>query len=111
MEWYQVIISIAGGIGGVGGIYTLFTMKLNKEGLAIKNLKEVIEEMKNNHSEYKTNTDNEIADIKLELSIMKKDNELKTMAINKGYRCPFPPRETECPVTKTMDASIKSLKQ
>ena len=46
-------------------------------------------------------------------SIEKPNMEIKekifTMATNKGYRCPFVPKESNCPVTETLDKSYDIL--
>lgn len=109
MAWYEVMGYLLGGSGIVGGIYSIFTMRVKKEGMVIENLKQVIDEVKEHHIEYKKETDEKFDKIEKKVAKMELKDELQTAAINKGYRCPFPPRDKNCPVTEIIDRSCKIL--
>lgn len=109
MAWYEIITYILGGSGVVGGIYSIVTMRVKKEGIVIENLKQVIDEVKEHHAEYKKETDEKFDKLEKKIIKMEAKDELQIKAINKGYRCPFPPKEKTCPVTDAIDLGCKIL--
>ena len=42
---------------------------------------------------------------------MELKDHVQTIAINKGYRCPFPPIDKTCPVTDVIDNGCTLLKK
>ena len=111
MVWYELVLSILGGSGIVGAIYKLFTMRVNKESLVIDNLKQIINEVKENHKEYKQETDEKFDKLEKKIATMEMKDQLQQRAISKGYRCPFPPDGKECPVTCVVDSVCKILEE
>ena len=109
MNWYEIIGYLLGGSGIVGGVYSVFTMRVKKEGIVIDNLKQVIDEIKEHHKEYKQETDDKFDKLEKKILVVEAKNEFQATAINKGYRCPFPPKEKSCPVIDTMDLECKLL--
>lgn len=110
MDWINLITTIFGG----GGIITvgimLYKASTEKESLAIKNLREVIEEIKSNSSEYKKENDEKITRLEETVLEMKRENEIKDRAIARGIRCEFPPAQKSCPVLMFMDEENKEKK-
>lgn len=110
MDWTNVL-SILGIIFGGGGAITVgvavYKASTEKESLAIKNLREVIEEIKSNSSEYKKETDEKIEKLEKKVTEMEMKNEIKDKAIAKGIRCNYPPNEKSCPVLLFMDDTEK----
>jgi len=109
MAWYQIVVLFLGGGGIVSGVYTMFTAKVKKEGIIIENLKQIIDEVKKNHKEYKTETDEKFTNLELKISKMEIKDEIQQRAINKGYRCQFTPTNKICPVTEIMDKEVAAL--
>lgn len=109
MVWYEIIGCVLGGSGIVGGIYSIFTMRVKKEGLVIDNLKQVINEIKEHHKEYKKETDEKFDKLEKEIAVVKAQNDFRGLAISKGYRCPFPPKEGTCPVIGTIESGCDLL--
>lgn len=109
MEWYEIVGYILGGSGIIGGVYSIFTMRVKKEGIVIENLKQVIDEIKENHAEYKKENDEKFQVLDKKITKMEIKEKIFTMATNKGYRCPFVPKESNCPVTEILDKSYDIL--
>lgn len=111
MVWYETIGYLLGGSGIIGGVYSLFTMRVKKEGIVIENLKQVIDEVKEHHNEYKKETDEKFEKLDKKIYKMELKDHVQTIAINKGYRCPFPPIDKTCPVTDVIDNGCTLLKK
>lgn len=106
---YEVIIGVAGTGGIIGGVYSLFTMRVKKESIIIENLKNVINEIRENHKDYKQETDEKFKTLERKVEEMQLKDEIKTRAINQGYRCKFIPKDSQCPVTKLIDSTFKII--
>lgn len=111
MMWYEIMGCVMGSGGLMGGAYSLFTMRTKKEGLVIDNLRQVIEEIKENHKEYKVEVDKKFSDLERKVSAMELKDRIQQNAINKGYKCSFLPKEQECPVTKLAESAYNMLEK
>lgn len=98
---------VFGGGGAVTALVVLYKAGVEKESLAIKNLREVIEEIKSNSLEYKKETDEKIDKLEKKLVDMEAKNDIKDKAIAKGIRCDYPPNDKSCPVLMFMDEAEK----
>lgn len=105
---------VFGGGGAVTALVVLYKAGVEKESLAIKNLREVIEEIKSNSLEYKKETDEKIDklekkndNLEKKLVDMEAKNDIKDKAIAKGIRCDYPPNDKACPVLMFMDEAEK----
>ena len=94
----QIILAIVGTGGFVGGIYTLYTMRPKKESEIINNLKSVIDEIRNNHDQYREENNKKMQKLEERVGRMEKRDMLQKRAINLAYRCRHPQQLEECPV-------------
>lgn len=114
MEWYNIVIGIVAAIGGVGGIIAIYKARPEKEGIVVKNMREMLDEahrlydeMKSERNEvrkefddYKDKTDKRFE--KLENKQEKTEETVTQLegVINRGYGCRYPDNPSDCPVIK-----------
>lgn len=103
MEWYQVAVLLLGSGGVVTGIYKLLTMKQDKESLIIQNLSKIIDEVRENHEQYKKETDEKIDKLNMKIERMEIKDAFQMRAINKAYRCKLSKCDADCPVLIEME--------
>lgn len=115
MEWLEIaktIATIVATIGGVGGFIALYKAKSEKTGIDIDNMQQMLneshkmyddaraetKELREEFSAYKKETMEYIGEFK-ERFVSVEDRLNKTeLAVYQGYRCPFPPKQEDCPV-------------
>lgn len=114
MEWYNIVIGIVAAIGGVGGIIAIYKARPEKEGIIVKNMREMLdeahklyEEMKSERNavrkefdEYKVETDKRFE--KVEDKLDKTEDTVTKLegVINRGYGCRYPDNPSDCPVIR-----------
>lgn len=114
MEWTNItmIISLVFGSGGLlTGIAGWLKARPEKISFEIKNLREVIEEIKKNNVEYKAETKEEIDDLQKKISALELKDDIKSKAISKWLTCNHVPRDSTCPVADFMDSAEKIIKK
>lgn len=111
MAWYEIVGYLLGGSGVVGGVYTIFTAKVKKESIIIENFKQVIDEIKEHHKDYKEEMDKRIEKLEYKVSSIELKDKLKQEAINKAYRCPYIPKDGDCPVIVESDRYCNLIKE
>lgn len=118
MEWYNILAIVLGALGGttgiVAGVVSIYKAKPEKTSIEVKNMQEMLNEAHNMYSDARAET----KELREEFSEYKKENmeyvaefkkhfakiegrlEKTELAVLQGYRCPFPPKVTDCPVLK-----------
>lgn len=114
MEWYNILAIIFGALGGTAGLVGLYKAKSEKTGIDIDNMQQMLNESHKMYNDARTET----KELRDEFSAYKKENmeyvaefkrrfakiegqlEKTELAVYQGYRCPFPPKPTDCPVLK-----------
>lgn len=109
------IISIAALIFGGGGflsaIITWRKAKPEKVSYEIKNLRDVIEEIKKNREEDKAESEQKMDKQDRKIQELEIRDNLKSKAISQWMKCHFIPREENCPVAEFIDKSEKMLQR
>ena len=114
MEWYNILAIVLGAFGGVGGFVALYKAKPEKTSIEVKNMKEMLDEAHNMYndaraetkelreefSKYKEENMEYVAEFKKRFAKIEGRLEKTELAVYQGYRCPFPPKVTDCPVLK-----------
>ena len=114
MEWYEILISAVATLGGVGGFVSLYKAKPEKTSIEVKNMQTMLDEahkmyddarqetkeLREEFSEYKKENMGYIAEFKSRFEKVEGRLERTELAVFQGYRCPFPPKVTDCPVIK-----------
>lgn len=112
MEWYNIVTLILGGIGGTAGIVGLYKAKSEKTGIDIDNMQQMLneahkmyddaraetKELRDEFSEYKKENMEYIKEFKDRFAAVEDRLEQTELAVYQGYRCPFPPKQEDCPV-------------
>lgn len=114
MEWYEILISAVATLGGVGGFVSIYKAKPEKTSIEVKNMQEMLDEahkmyddareetkeLRDEFSAYKKENMGYIAEFKARFAKVEGRLEKTELAVYQGYRCPFPPKVTDCPVLK-----------
>lgn len=114
MEWYNIVIGIVAAIGGVGGIIAIYKARPEKEGIIVKNMREMLdeahklyEEMKSERNavrkefdEYKVETDKRFEKVEDKLDRTEDTVTKLEGVINRGYGCRYPENPSDCPVIR-----------
>lgn len=114
MEWYNVVIGIIAAIGGVGGIITIYKARPEKEGIVVKNMREMLDEahrlydemkserneVRKEFDEYKDKTDRRFDNLETKLDKTEGTVTVLEGVINRGYGCRYPDNPSECPVIR-----------
>lgn len=114
MEWYNIVIGIIAAIGGVGGIIAIYKARPEKEGIIVKNMREMLEEahklyeemkaeknsVKEEFNEYKDETDKRFEKVEDKLDRTEDTVTQLKGIINRGYGCRYPDNPSDCPVVR-----------
>lgn len=114
MAWYEILTLVVGAFGGTAGIIAIYKAKPEKTSIEVKNMQEMLAEARNMYndareetkglreefSEYKKENMGYIAEFKARFTKVEERLEKTEHAVYQGYRCPFPPKTTDCPVLK-----------
>ena len=112
MEWYNILTLVLGGIGGTAGLIGLYKAKSEKTGIDIENMQQMLneahkmyddaraetKELREEFSAYKHENMEYIAEFKARFAKVEDRLEQTELAVFQSYRCPFPPRQEDCPV-------------
>lgn len=109
MDWTNFLYSIGTLLIGGGGIYSWYKARPEKLSFEIKNLRDVIEEIKSNRladkAEYETNrkkTDAKIEELETR-------NDMLEKAVRQWLKCRFIPVDSNCPVAEFLDKEEEEL--
>lgn len=119
MEWYNILVLILGGIGGATGIIGLYKAKSEKTGIDIDNMQQMLDAshamyddaraetkaLRDEFSEYKKENMIYIGEFKQRFTAVENRLEKTEVAVYQGYRCPFPPKQDDCPVLQEFNKS------
>lgn len=121
MEWYNILALVLGALGGTSGFISLYKAGVEKTGIEIQNMKEMLveahkmfdsaceekEAIQKEFSDYKAETMKYIGEFKarfakVEERLDKAEESVLNLkgAIYQGYRCKFPENVEDCPVIK-----------
>lgn len=114
MEWFNILAIVLGALGGTAGLVGLYKAKSEKTGIDISNMQTMLDEahemyndarketkeLREEFSEYKKENMGYIAEFKERFAKVEGRLEKTELAVYQGYRCPFPPKVTDCPVLK-----------
>lgn len=114
MEWYNIVIGIIAAIGGVGGIIAIYKARPEKEGIIVKNMREMLDEahklyeemkaeknsVKEEFNEYKDETNKRFEKVEDKLNRTEDTVTQLKGVINRGYGCRYPDNPSDCPVVR-----------
>lgn len=109
MDWD--IIAIITALGGSGGLLSWYNAKTNRDSIAIKNVREVIDEMKEHHCEYRAFTESKFEKLEKKISALELKNDMNKNIIHQSYACRLPPAGGKCPVVEANDKLCSLLKE
>lgn len=112
MEWYNILAIVLGAFGGIGGLISLYKAKPERTSIEVKNMQEMLaeahrmyddarnetKELRDEFSEYKKENMAYVAEFKKRFVGIEGRLEQTEFAVLQGYRCPFPPKQDDCPV-------------
>ena len=121
MEWYNILTLVLGGIGGTAGLVGLYKAKSEKTGIDIDNMQQMLneahkmyddaraetKELRDEFSEYKKENMEYIKEFKERFASVEDRLEQTELAVFQGYRCPFPPKQEDCPVLQEFNKNKK----
>lgn len=122
MEWLEIIKTIAtvvATIGGVGGFIALYKAKAEKTGIEVNNMQSMLDEahkmyddaraetkeLREEFKAYKLEMMEYVGEFKQRFKYVENRLEKTELAVYQGYRCPFPPKQDECPVLQEFNKS------
>ena len=112
MEWYSILSLVLGALGGTAGIIGLYKAKSEKTGIDIGNMQGMLDEshkmyddaraetkeLREEFKAYKLEMMEYVREFKQRFNYVENRLEKTELAVYQGYRCPFPPKQDECPV-------------
>ena len=119
MVWYEILTLVVSAFGGTAGIIAIYKAKPEKTSIEVKNMQTMLDEahemyndarketkeLRDEFSEYKKENMGYIAEFKARFAKVEGRLEKTELAVYQGYRCPFPPKLTDCPVLKEYEKS------
>lgn len=112
MEWYSILSLVLGALGGTAGIVGLYKAKSEKTGIDVSNMQGMLDEahkmyddaraetkeLREEFKAYKMEMMEYVGEFKQRFSYVENRLEKTELAVYQGYRCPFPPKQDDCPV-------------
>ena len=112
MEWYNILSIIVGALGGTAGIVGLYKAKSEKTGVDVNNMQNMLDEahkmyddaraetkeLREEFKAYKMEMMGYVGEFKQRFNYVENRLEKTELAVYQGYRCPFPPKQDDCPV-------------
>jgi hypothetical protein len=112
MEWYSILSLVLGALGGTAGLIGLYKAKAEKTGIDIGNMQGMLDEshkmyddaraetkeLREEFKAYKLEMMAYVGEFKQRFNYVENRLEKTELAVFQGYRCPFPPRQDDCPV-------------
>lgn len=109
------IISLAAMVFGGGGflsaVVTWRKAKPEKVSYEIKNLREVIDEVKKTREEDKKEAEKKMDSQDRKIQELEIRDNIKSRAISQWMKCHFIPREENCPVAEFIESSEKTIQR
>ena len=121
MEWYNILSIVVGALGGTAGFVGLYKAKSEKTGIDVGNMQQMLneahkmyddaraetKELREEFSEYKKENMEYIKEFKDRFASVEDRLEQTELAVFQGYRCPFPPKQEDCPVLQEFNKNKK----
>jgi TPP-dependent trihydroxycyclohexane-1,2-dione (THcHDO) dehydratase len=112
MEWYNILSIIVGALGGTAGIVGIYKAKSEKTGVDVNNMQGMLDEahkmyddaraetkeLREEFKAYKMEMMEYVGEFKQRFNYVENRLEKTELAVYQGYRCPFPPKQDDCPV-------------
>jgi TPP-dependent trihydroxycyclohexane-1,2-dione (THcHDO) dehydratase len=112
MEWYNILSIIVGALGGTAGIVGIYKAKSEKTGVDVNNMQGMLDEahkmyddaraetkeLREEFKAYKMEMMKYVGEFKQRFDYVENRLEKTELAVYQGYRCPFPPKQDDCPV-------------
>ena len=126
MEWYNILALVLGALGGTAGIVGLYKAKSEKTGIDIENMNQMLceahkmyddaraetKELRDEFKAYKAEMMEYVGEFKQRFRYVEERLEKTEIAVYQGYRCPFPPKQDDCPVLQEFNkARCKECKE
>ena len=125
MEWYNILTLVLGGIGGTAGIVGLYKAKAEKTSIDIDNMQNMLDEarkmynlareetqeLKQEFRDYKKENSEYVREFKHRFAKVELELENTKTAVNQSYRCPFPPKQDDCPVLQEYNKDRSRCKE
>lgn len=119
MEWYNVLAIVLGALGGTAGLVGLYKAKSEKTGIDIENMNQMLgeahkmyddaraetKELRDEFKAYKAEMMEYVGEFKQRFRYVEERLEKTEVAVYQGYRCPFPPKQDDCPVLQEFNKS------
>lgn len=119
MEWYNILSIIVGALGGTAGIVGIYKAKSEKTGVDVNNMQNMLDEahkmyddaraetkeLREEFKAYKLEMMEYVGEFKQRFNYVENRLEKTEIAVYQGYRCPFPPRQDDCPVLQEFNKS------
>ena len=119
MEWYNVLAIVLGALGGTAGLVGLYKAKSEKTGIDIENMNQMLgeahkmyddaraetKELRDEFKAYKAEMMEYVGEFKQRFRYVEERLEKTEIAVYQGYRCPFPPKQDDCPVLQEFNKS------
>lgn len=112
MEWYSILSLVLGALGGTAGVVGLYKAKSEKTGIDVSNMQNMLDEahkmyddaraetkeLREEFKAYKMEMMEYVGEFKQRFNYVENRLEKTELAVYQGYRCPFPPKQDDCPV-------------
>ncbi len=109
MEWYNILISIIGGVGGIGGLLSVYKAAPQKRALEIENLITTMDREKKSADEFRLAADKQIIELLDRVQKLEARNKIYEMSIISAYRCRMVDDVKKCPaLTKLSELCEKN---
>lgn len=112
MEWYSILSLVLGALGGTAGVVGLYKAKSEKTGIDVNNMQGMLDEAHKMYDDARTETKElreefkaykmemmeYVGEFKQRFNYVENRLEKTELAVYQGYRCPFPPKQDDCPI-------------
>lgn len=109
MDWNSIITIIISGIIGTsgGGLYGWYKARPEKLSFEIKNLRDIIEEVKSNRLADKAEYEADKKKTSIRIDELESRNDLLEKSVRQWLKCRFIPNDSNCPVAEFLDKNEK----
>ena len=111
MDWTNILMLIFGSGGAIAGVSSWIKTRPEKISYEIKNLREVIDEVKENREEDKKEYENNKLTLERRLGEMEIRNSVLEESIQQWLKCHHLPQNGICPVADFVDKSEELIKK
>lgn len=109
MDITNIIMLIFGSGGILTGLASWFRARPEKMSYEIKNLRDVIEEVKKNRVEDKAELEEKLDKQDKKIEILELKDDVKTKAIAQWLKCHFIPQNDNCPVASYIEKAEATI--